>query len=577
MKYGQVAYGRAAGGRGWFVVEAPPHILLRLKRVFERVRKDTYGRVGLSDTPENARELGWFLQRYPMEVTEDARAAIDAGDAMHREREASIAAALSVDYVPRVFDLAEPARDYQRLAADLALRVPGLLLADDVGTGKTVSAICALVDPKARPALVVTLTHLPSQWVRELARFAPGLRVQVLRGTRPYDLTKGPRGRSVAFPDVIVTSYSKLGGWAETLAPLVRGVVFDEVQELRHRESAKYNAAAHLAAGAVMRLGLSATPIYNYGGEIFSVLDVLAPGALGTAEEFGREWCRSAAHSEKARVAEPRVFGAWLREQGLMLRRTRKQVGRELPALSRVTQTVDADLRALEVVAPRATELAKLLLARGGVAPADRMRAAEELSWRLRQATGLAKAGFVAAFVRLLVESGEKVVLFGWHHEVYDVWREQLADLSPVFFTGAESTPQKDAARKAFVEGDAKVLVMSLRAGAGLDGLQNVSRTVVFGELDWSPGVHEQCVGRIYRDGQGEPVVAYFLVAEVGSDPIVASVLGLKRNQSEGLRDPEGALVEDLTVDAGHIRRLAEGYLAARGEHVAATALESDG
>jgi superfamily II DNA or RNA helicase len=240
-------------------------------------------------------------------------------------------------------------------------------------------------------------------------------------------------------------------------------------------------------------------------------------------------------------------------------------------------QTVDADLRALEVVAPRATELAKLLLARGRVAPADRMRAAEELSWRLRQATGLAKAGFVAAFVRLLVESGEKVVLFGWHHEVYDVWREQLADLSPVFFTGAESTPQKDAARKAFVEGDAKVLVMSLRAGAGLDGLQNVARTVVFGELDWSPGVHEQCVGRIYRDGQGEPVVAYFLVAEVGSDPIVASVLGLKRNQSEGLRDPEGALVEDLTVDAGHIRRLAEGYLAARGEHVAATALESDG
>ena len=170
--------------------------------------------------------------------------------------------------------------------------------------------------------------------------------------------------------------------------------------------------------------------------------------------------------------------------------------------------------------------------------------------------------------MRLLVESGERVVLYGWHHEVYSIWREQLADLAPVFFTGHESIPQKDAARAAFVEGRAKVLVMSLRAGAGIDGLQTVSRTVVYGELDWSPGVHEQTDGRVYRDGQTDPVAAYYLVAEAGSDPIVAAVLGLKRNQLAPLRDPGGALVEDLAIDAGHIRRLAEGYLTSRGERL---------
>jgi len=161
----------------------------------------------------------------------------------------------------------------------------------------------------------------------------------------------------------------------------------------------------------------------------------------------------------------------------------------------------------------------------------------------------------------MLVEGGEPVVLYGWHHEVYAVWREALADLQPVFFTGKESPKQKWEARQAFLEGEAQVLVMSLRAGAGLDGLQAKCRTVVFGELDWSPGVHEQCIGRVHRDGQAEAVMAYFLIADAGSDPVVADVLGLKRQQSEGVRDPQAELVEQLEIDPAHVKRLAAAYL----------------
>lgn len=196
------------------------------------------------------------------------------------------------------------------------------------------------------------------------------------------------------------------------------------------------------------------------------------------------------------------------------------------------------------------------------------MRAAEELSMVLRQATGIAKAPYVAAFVRLLVESGERVVLYGWHRECYRIWQAQLEDLNPVLYTGSESEPQKRRAVEAFVEGDAQVICISLRAGAGLDGLQHASRTVVFGELDWSPGVHEQNVGRVFRDGQKEPVTAYMLVADTGSDPIVADVLGLKRGQIEGVRDPDRPLIEQLEVDPDHVKRLAEGYLRQIGADV---------
>ena len=267
------------------------------------------------------------------------------------------------------------------------------------------------------------------------------------------------------------------------------------------------------------------------------------PGdALGTREEFVREWCANAQWkvdgtgqtSVKGAIADPKAFGIYLRDQGLMLRRTRAEVGRELPPLTRVRHVVDCDTGALDAVAGDAARLAQIILAQGGKG-IDKMEAAGELDWRLRQATGIGKAPFVADFVRLLVESGEPVVLYGWHHAVYDIWRERLADLNPVFYTGTESVTQKDAAKAEFIAGRAKVLVMSLRAGAGIDGLQGCCKTVVKGELDWSPGVHEQAEGRVYRDGLRDPVMVYYLVSDEGSDPEVSASLNLKTGQIAGM------------------------------------------
>jgi hypothetical protein len=248
-------------------------------------------------------------------------------------------------------------------------------------------------------------------------------------------------------------------------------------------------------------------------------------------------------------------------------------VGRELPKLIKVPHHVDADPHVLDRIGSSAAELAKLILASHGGGPGEsvearraKFSASEKLDAMLRQATGIAKAAFVADFVRLLVESGEKVVLFGWHREVYALWLDRLADLKPALYSGTESATQKEAARQRFLGGETPILIMSLRSGAGLDGLQGVCRTVVFGELDWSPGVHEQCIGRVHRDGQQEPVAAYFLVADHGSDPVIADVLQLKRAQVDGLRDPLAPLVEPLEGDSAEsrVRKLAEEYLRQR-------------
>lgn len=556
---------------GVWVVQAQPHVMMRMKRVFGRLAKGATKELRIRDTPEVCRDLEWFAQRFPLRFAQAEH--LHQRARAHKEAAAAVEALLSGTTATRAFDLAIPAREYQRVAAELLLRRRSLLLADELGVGKTASAICALTQPEMRPALVVTLTHLPEQWRREIGRFAPGMRVHVLRGAKPYDLTKSnPKQRELFedFPDVVISNYHKLKGWADVLTGKVRSVVFDEAQELRvgtgRNVSDKYVAAKQIAEAATYRAGLTGTPIYNYGIEFWSVLSVIAPDELGDKEEFVTEWCNRGYEERKTTIKDPKAFGTYLRESGLMLRRTRSDVGRELPAASQVLHHVDADLAELNKVEKSAADLARLILSTG-TGGFDKMRASEELNAKLRQATGIAKAPFVAAFVRMLIESGEeRVVLFGWHKEVYRIWRVELEDLGVVFYTGAESAAQKETAVREFTEGSAKVMVISLRAGAGLDGLQHVCRTGVYGELDWSPGAMEQCGGRIHRDGQKDPVMLYVLVADAGSDPIVADVLGLKRGQVERVRDPDAPLVEKLEIAPDHVKRLAEAYLEQIGQ-----------
>jgi hypothetical protein len=544
---------------------AEPHVMIYAKRLFAQASGRSYKTIRLSNTPEVCRDLVWFVDRYPLDVREQDL--LRAGSDAHIERQTLVDRLLEGTAPPAAFALALPPRDYQRVGAQMLMAVKRMIVGDDLGVGKTVTAICPLV-MGATPALVVTMTHLVAQWRRELQRFAPDLLVHVLKKGSPYDYLEGGR-----HPDVLLATYHKLNGWAETLAPLVRYLVFDECQELRSgpqrddeegsqgsaRGSLKCAAAVHISKHAEYVVGLSATPFYNRGGELFWVMDAIKPGALGTREEFKHAHCTGA--EPKLSLKDPAAFGCMLRDAGLMLRRTREDVGQEMPPVTVVPHTVQSDHRAFEDVDSRASELARLVLD-STAAKLDRFQASGDLDRMLRQATGLAKAPYVADFVELLLDDDEPVVLFGWHKSVYDVWRERLAKFLPRFYTGDETAKQKDDAVQGFIAGDTKLLVLSLRSGAGIDGLQRICRTCVFGELDWSPGVHEQCTGRIDRPGQERRVVSYYLISETGSDPVVADVLGVKKAQIEGVKNPHRSdFVERIDTDGEHIKRLAERYL----------------
>jgi hypothetical protein len=162
--------------------------------------------------------------------------------------------------------------------------------------------------------------------------------------------------------------------------------------------------------------------------------------------------------------------------------------------------------------------------------------------------------------VRVLLEAGVPVLLAGWHREVYDIWLEDLAEFRPAMYTGSETAAQKNKTKQSFINGDTDLLILSLRSGAGLDGLQRRGSTVVFGELDWSPQVHKQVIGRLRRPGQTRQVDAIYLHSNFGSDPLMIEVLGVKASQARNIVDPLAG-AEMVFSDHSRIQALAQMYL----------------
>lgn len=542
-------------GPDWWVT-TDPAVMMKLKRWFPRVNANRQGALVVRATAEVSRDLEWMLERFPMEMKDDDRALLERESEEDKTLERDAEEILRGGSLKRELKFQVPeARPYQLLGGDLALRTGKLLIADDVGLGKTLTSLLILRDAGLMPAVIVCQTHLTHQWLEELNRFMPWLTGHIAKKGTPYAMAKYHNGRA---PDVLILNYAKLSGWAPALAGKVKAVIFDEAQELRKEGSQKYEAAGMVADSAECVIAATATPIYNYGDEIYNIVDIYAPGVLGTREEFTREWGKRMGNH--LGVKDPKALAAYLKNQNLMIQRTRKEVGRELPEALKFSHQIESDEAAFDKLMEGYRGKAEVLASREA-SRQELFQLSGDFEWQMRRATGIAKAGFVAEFTKTLLESGEQVVMFGWHHTVYDIWGEALKDYNPAFYTGQESPAQKLISKQKFIEGESRVLCMSLRAGAGLNGLQEVCHLAVFGELDWSPTLHDQCIGRLRRDGMDEPVVAYFMVSENGSDPMISDVLNLKRTQSEPFIDPDSKLLTVKEQESGRARRLAEEFL----------------
>lgn len=536
--YGELKYDSRSDS---WIIEGEPCVIEMAKRLFPGCSGRGSGLARFKNTKRINGDLNWLMQRYPLKIEEP-----DRWEKSYKE---------AVDYVIKRNELYKKPqkitpplefkgvlREFQKEGLAFLLHNRRTVLADEMGLGKTPMAIAFLATTNSYPALIVVPPHLVRNWQKELDKFVKLPKkvislfddnkdsVHVIKGLKPYNL-----------PDasVYIIHYLLLRGWKNILPEVgFKAVIFDEIQELRHTGTEKYSAASLVAYGCENVIGLSGTPIYNRGGEIWNVMNIIEYHCLGDWDSFTREWCYGYGSDI---VRKPDLLGDYLKREGLLLRRTKDQVLKELPPKRRVVQTIDFDTGTYSSLIQTAIKKAKGIDSINDYF--EKGRVIREIVNDSRKAIGIAKAPYVVVFVKMLLDAGEKVLLFAYHHAVHDIYEKELKEYKPVRITGHESGAQKEKSVEAFMNDETNLCIISLRAGAGLN-LQKAN-CVVFGELDWSPAVHSQCEDRAHRIGQEDSILCYYLVAEEGTDETIQEFLGLKVSQFAGIMGDKTETEED--------------------------------
>ncbi len=444
------------------------------------------------------------------------------------------------------------------------LREAGLggVLADEMGLGKTLQTIAHVCIEQAEgrldaPVLVVAPTTLVGNWVREIARFAPSLRVLVLHGPDRH-----ARWQQVPSAHVVVTTYPVIVRDEDRFAEQPFHLcVLDEAQNIKNARSQARRALERVPA--THRLCLTGTPVENHLGELWSLFDWLAPGLLGDQLSFRRFWRQPVEQRHDAERLEAlrQLVGPYV------LRRLKRDVARELPPKTELAVPVELGreqrglYEAIRVAAH--ADVRRAIRAKGVAASAV---AILDALTKLRQvccdprlvAMSAARGVHDSAKLEMLLEllgdqlaAGHRVLLFSQFTSMLALVAEALRarEIGHLVLTG--ETRHRQRVVDAFEARQADVFLISLKAGG--TGLNLTSAdTVVHYDPWWNPAAQAQATDRAYRIGQTRPVFVHNLYIAGSVEERVLALQEKKRWLSSSLLGdgPAGPVLGETEIDA---------------------------
>jgi SNF2 family DNA or RNA helicase len=432
-----------------------------------------------------------------------------------------------------------------------------------MGLGKTLQSLALISharqrDPVAAPFLIVAPTSVVANWAAEAARFAPDLNVVPVSGTTAR---RGQAlGELVADADAVVTSYTLLRidfaayaelGWS--------GLLLDEAQQAKNRQSKVYQCARRLAAP--VKIAITGTPLENNLMELWSLLSITAPGLFPSPDRFRDYYARPVERqgdSERLAQLQRRI-------KPLVRRRTKEQVAADLPAKQEQVLEVDLHPQHRKAYQTRLQRERQKVLGLIGDMNSNRFAIFRSLTV-LRQLSlhaGLvdkAHAGLASAKIDALLGQLQEVTGGGHRALVFSQFtgflgkvRERLEVEGIPYCYLDGGTRDRAAVVRRFKDGTAPVFLISLKAGGF--GLNLAEADYCF-LLDpwWNPATETQAVDRAHRIGQTRSVMVYRLVAR---DTIEEKVMALKARKARlfsSVLDDGNAF--GTAVDADDIRAL---------------------
>ncbi len=450
-------------------------------------------------------------------------------DELAWERICSRADTLKVQVRPDVpKDLMLTLRPYQvdgfHFLAYLASNRFGGLLADDMGLGKTAQSLTWLLwlrqtwqekNPEAAnipPVLVVAPKSVLDVWAKEVVKFAPKLRVSVIRVKE--DLKVEELGTEV---DVLVMNYSQLRVNIEKFSEFnFLAVILDEGQQIKNPDSMAARAARQLKSDH--RLVLSGTPIENRLLDMWSLMSFAMPGILGNRKYFRDRFDRRKDPEAQLRLSS--------RLRPFILRRTKGQVALDLPPRTEEDVHCKMEEAQEELYAAELARMQRLLLGFDSDASLRKNSfAVLQGLMRLRQICchpalldpkhdDASSAKMTALFYHLdqLRESGHKVLVFSQFVTMLEIIKRRLEaeNRSHHILTG-QSKDRGSIVENFQTSKEPDVFLLSLKAGGSGLNLTAASYVVLYDPW-WNPAVENQAIDRTHRIGQTNPVIAYRLL-----------------------------------------------------------------
>ena len=423
----------------------------------------------------------------------------------------------------------------------------GGCLADDMGLGKTVQLLALVCrDSGAHdggPVLLVCPTSVIGNWKKEAARFAPGVSVMVHHG--PKRLKKAAFRREAAKHDMVVSSYGLVARDIESLRSMRwRGVVLDEAQNIKNPDTNQAWAVRSLEAG--YRFTLTGTPVENNVGDLWSIMEFLNPGFLGTRADFKRNFFVPIQAGRDRDAAERlrRATGPFI----LRRLKTDRSIISDLP-----------DKMEMKVYCTLTREQATLY--RAVLREAEEAYEADGIKRRglilailskLKQVcnhpaqftgddlTAGARSGKLDRLTEMLeevVQSGDRALVFTQFAQMGRILQRHLQAAlgrEVLFLHGRVPKGRRDAMVERFQGGQdgPRVFILSLKAGG--TGLNLTAANHVF-HFDrwWNPAVEDQATDRAFRIGQARQVQVHKFLCAGTLEEKIDGMIERKRETAE--------------------------------------------
>ena len=519
---------------------------LAIDKISSLTSKAWYGEneheVIIEDSTESIKQLKLMMDRYPLEILSKT--------VWQRKIVKTYAPKPTLPPIKHKLKRAKTGEqfrgklmNFQKEGLDFLLKSSGnALLADEMGLGKTVQTLSYVSTEKQTfPVLIVAPLVTLNNWEREIEKFLKkkSRNGRILESESP-SVTLIRTGKSKELPktDIYIINYELLLKRSDDLEKVgIHTIVCDEVHNLRSKTTQKYKAVKKLAALSTVhyRIGLSGTPIYNRGSEIWPIIDILKPGLLGSFKEFCEYFCYV---NDKGKAIVLENKRASLRnelQKHVMLRRKKADVLKELKDKVRYKEVIASDT---DYYLEELDKIWKKLESEQKEAQTEFSKSASyhRAIQSERQIAGVAKLPHVINFVKNIMEIEESVVVFCHHKVIHKLLHESLQEFSPVSIIGGQSDNLRQDQIDKFQKGESKLMIAGIRAGnVGI----NLTRAkyVIFAELDWSPAIHRQAEDRLHRIGQKNTVFAYYLIGNGTLDDHVASILVDKSYEIDAIMD----------------------------------------